>query len=510
MLKLRDISLKHRILMTNFLMIALPVSFLLLLGGLLFAGLKTTGTIREAELALIWQDKHEALSIQFAVSSLKAKADHGKKVRDMEEDCRALEAWGIKSLIEKNGEIVYVSPGTHPDDIIAAARERAAAPGPFLIWDERGFTMLYHAPKTRTALLAHGAAPFLGHGHKEEDDMHDALEILAYIFLGGMAVVIILLGRYLARLLSEQIIAPLEEISRAADGIRRGDLDASPAVDTRDEIGALARSFDYMRRSLKEAKARREKYDENRKELIAGISHDLATPLTAIKGYASGILDGIAKSPEKERRYVEQIHRSACLMENMVENLFLFSKLDLKKIPFHLETVSLRDYLADFTAERRDLFAARGLSIAFSSDGRTCSAAIDRTQFPRVLLNFMENSLKYRREKNPAELAIRAEESGDAVLLSFTDNGQGVPPESLDKLFDSFYRTDKARTDTGKGSGLGLAIAREIVTACRGRIWAEANPTGGLILKISLPRTEENDAPPAASAAEENLAERKV
>ena len=106
MLKLRDISLKKRILLTNFLMIALPVGFLFVLGGLLFAGLKTTGTIRDAELALLWQDKREALSIQLAVSSLKAKADRGKKVSEMEADCRALERWGIDSLIAKNGEIV--------------------------------------------------------------------------------------------------------------------------------------------------------------------------------------------------------------------------------------------------------------------------------------------------------------------------------------------------------------------------------------------------------------------
>ena len=224
---------------------------------------------------------------------------------------------------------------------------------------------------------------------------------------------------------------------------------------------------------------------------LAGISHDLATPLTAIKGYASGILDGIAKSPEKERLYIEQIHESACLMENMVENLFLFSKLDLKKIPFHLEEVALADYLADFARDRSDLFAVRGLTLSCSSDGRPCRAAIDRTQFPRVLENFLENSIKYRREDVPAALHIHVEEAEETVRLSFTDNGQGVPEEALVKLFDTFYRTDRARTDTSKGSGLGLAIAREIVCACHGTIHAEANPAGGLILKIILPRQKE-------------------
>ena len=491
MLKLRDISLKHRILMTNFLMIALPVGFLLVLGGLLFAGLKTTGTVREAELALLWQEKREPLSIQFAVSSLKSKADRGKKLIDMEADCRALERWGIASLIAKNDEVVYTSPSADPEDLLRSVPALADGSPSFLRWDEQGFALLYRAEKTRTIIIARGAIPFHERVPKQENPLHDVLEILAYLLLAGISLVIIALGRYLARLLSEQIISPLEKLKLAADEIRRGNLDASPAIDSADEIGAVGRSFDFMRQALKEEKARREKYDENRKELIAGISHDLATPLTAIKGYASGILDGIAKSPEKERRYIEQIHESACLMETMVENLFLFSKLDLKKIPFHLEEVALADYLADFVADRRELFASRGLSLSFSSDGSACRAAIDRTQFPRVLENFLANSIKYRREDVPAALHIHVEEAGETVRLSFTDNGQGVPEEALGKLFDTFYRTDRARTDTSKGSGLGLAIAREIICACHGTIRAEANPAGGLILKISLPRQEE-------------------
>ena len=299
MLKLRDISLKHRILMTNFLMIALPVGFLLVLGGLLFAGLKTTGTVREAELALLWQEKREPLSIQFAVSSLKSKADRGKKLIDMEADCRALERWGIASLIAKNDEVVYTSPGADPEELLQSVQALADGSPSFLRWDEHGFALLYRAEKTRTVVIARGTIPFHERVPKQENPLHDVLEILAYLLLAGIALVIIALGRYLARLLSEQIISPLEKLKLAADEIRRGNLDASPAIDSADEIGAVGRSFDFMRQALKEEKARREKYDENRKELIAGISHDLATPLTAIKGYASGILDGIAFSKDK-------------------------------------------------------------------------------------------------------------------------------------------------------------------------------------------------------------------
>ena len=231
MLKLRDISLKKRILLTNFLMIALPVGFLLVLGGLLFAGLKTTGTIREAELALLWQDKREALSIQLAISSLKAKADRGKKVSEMEADCRALERWGIDSLIAKNGEIVYASPGADPQELLQDVQILAGGSRSFLRWDERGLALLYRAEKTRTVVIARGLIPFHARAPKEEDPLHDVWEILAYIFLAAMAIVITALGRYLARLLSEQILSPLEKLKTAAEEIRRGNLDASPAID---------------------------------------------------------------------------------------------------------------------------------------------------------------------------------------------------------------------------------------------------------------------------------------
>ena len=216
MLKLRDISLKKRILLTNFLMIALPVGFLLVLGGLLFAGLKTTGTIRDAELALLWQDKREALSIQLAVSSLKAKADRGKKVSEMEADCRALERQGIESLIAKNGEIVYASPSADPQELLQDVQILANGSRSFLRWDERGLALLYRAEKTRTVVIARGRIPFHARAPKEEDPLHDVWEILAYIFLAAMAIVITALGRYLARLLSEQILSPLEKLKTTA------------------------------------------------------------------------------------------------------------------------------------------------------------------------------------------------------------------------------------------------------------------------------------------------------
>ena len=143
---------------------------------------------------------------------------------------------------------------------------------------------------------------------------------------------------------------------------RKGNLDYELTLSSRDELGRTCEAFDHMRRQLRSARLAQEKYEQNRKELIAGISHDLSTPLTLLKGYASGILVGIAKTAEKRHHYVELIYQNACTLEKLVDRLFLFSKLDLGQVSFTMEPVSLRDYFADFTAENTARLAERGSS----------------------------------------------------------------------------------------------------------------------------------------------------
>ena len=247
-----------------------------------------------------------------------------------------------------------------------------------------------------------------------------------------------------------------------------------------------------MRRQLRAARTAQEKYEQNRKELIAGISHDLSTPLTLLKGYASGILVGIAKTAEKRHHYIELIYQNACSLEKLVDRLFLFSKLDLGQVDFALETVSLRDYFADFTAENAPLFSERGLILNYEAPTEEARVRIDRMQFQRVIDNLLENALKYK-DTDTVAMDIKLEATPVQVTLSFADHGPGVPKVYLTKLFDSFYRTDEARTDVKKGSGLGLAIVKQIIATLKGRIYAAETPGGGLTVVITLPAAEEDN-----------------
>ena len=172
-------------------------------------------------------------------------------------------------------------------------------------------------------------------------------------------------------------------------------------------------------------------------------------------------------------------------MEKLVEQLFLFSKLDLGQVSFSLTPVSLSSYMEDYTGENRQRLSERGLDLTCRTTGRSC-VQLDRAQFQRVVENILENSIKYK-DKPQVAMEITVTDGPDQVRLVFADHGPGVAPPFLPRLFDSFYRTDAARTDVKKGSGLGLAIVRQIIEGMNGTISAGETPGGGLSIIITLP-----------------------
>ncbi|WP_337798846.1 HAMP domain-containing sensor histidine kinase [Acidaminococcus timonensis] len=288
-----------------------------------------------------------------------------------------------------------------------------------------------------------------------------------------------------------------EEIRRTAEAETpegRGDLDTPVRADSRDEIGDTLRAFEKARTELKAARERRIQYDQSRKELLAGIAHDLATPLTKIQGYASGIKDGIADTPEKRQRYLDKILETVESMARLDQTLFLFSKLDLDQVPFHWETVDLCQYVTDYVEEQQDHWNRNGLSVTFHSDLPRACIQLDRDQFARILENLLSNSWKYRRSHTGSVVLSLAPGRPGFVELRCSDDGQGVAPAHLDKIFESFYRTDRARSHVAAGSGLGLAVVRKIVETMDGTIRALPNEPQGLIIAMEFPWKENVDA----------------
>jgi signal transduction histidine kinase len=491
-MRIKDLSVRKRLMFSNFMMILIPVVLLLLITTIGFLGLRrTSDSWRINKVAMLWPTSGPTISTQLAISSLRVEVDHAKgsniDMHEVREACQSLEAQGAQVAIMNGNKVLYVTRDSNASTVIAAVHKRYAGKGSGLFWDEDGFAFKYGSAKSTVTAFAVGTVPFLTNAGAPVVNWKYVLEIIAYSVVGIMIFIIVTTGVFLSRRLSKEFIVPLEKLSKAAYEVGKGNLEYTISTDMKNEIGDTCREFDKMRLQLKAAKKMQEKYEQNRKELMVGISHDLSTPLTSIKGYTSGLLDGIATTAEKKRHYLNMIYKTSCNMEKLVESLFLFSKLDLEKVKFTLEEVNIKDYFTDYLAENADRLMARGLHMSFQCQGTTFLTFIDRIQFQRVVENLVENSLKYKRNEIVNFIISLGNEDEDKIRLDFIDDGLGVPVFALAKIFENFYRTDPARTNVSKGSGLGLAIVKQIITTLQGKIWAKNNDSGGLTICILLP-----------------------
>jgi len=307
---------------------------------------------------------------------------------------------------------------------------------------------------------------------------------ITIIFVLSLITIVVTNGVISAKI-SKRITIPLDLLSYGAEQIKNGNLDYKINYKSQDEFGLVISNFDEMRARLRQSIQTQLKYEEDRKELVAGISHDLRTPLTAIKGYVKGLKDGVANTPEKQQHYRDIIYTKACEMDVLVDTLFLFSKLDTGHLPFYFERINLKVYLDEFIGHITEDFERKGLKIAYRNSCSTDTVVkIDADQMNRVFINILENSAKYK----PLDIGtvdFEASSNGEEVVLEIRDDGQGVPEEILPNLFNSFYRGDASRTNPTESSGLGLSIAERIVKAHKGTITAQNK--NGLAIIIKLP-----------------------
>ncbi|MCX7923175.1 MAG: HAMP domain-containing histidine kinase [Clostridia bacterium] len=298
--------------------------------------------------------------------------------------------------------------------------------------------------------------------------------------------ILILTNGTLTYLVSRGIIKPLKVLKHGAEQIKEGNLDFKVKVTSRDEFGQVCLAFEEMRSKLKESIDTQLQYEENRKELISSISHDLKTPITAIKGYVEGIMDGVADSPEKMNKYIKTIYAKAIDMDKMIDDLFLFSKLDLKKLPFNFEKIGIKDYFDDCIEELRIDLDEKQIQMNYDIDfNEEITVLIDREKLKRVIINIVENSVKYMQKDN-GKISIRLNNRDNEVLVQIEDNGQGIKNEELPYIFDRFYRADPSRNTAKGGSGLGLAIAKQIIEGHGGEIWVESEYGEGTSMFFTL------------------------
>lgn len=282
------------------------------------------------------------------------------------------------------------------------------------------------------------------------------------------------------------ILRPLNTLKRATNEMKKGNLNFSISGNPDDEIGQLCEDFEEMRIHLKELIEVRMQYEQESRELISNISHDLKTPLTAIKGYAEGILDGVADTPEKRDKYIKTIYSKANDMSVLVDELSIYSKIDSNAAQYAFSIIDVGEYFGDCIDEVSLDLELKNIELGYENTTPIgTKATADAEQLKRVINNIIGNSVKYLGKKK-GKINVRIKELGEFIQVEIEDNGVGIPAKDLPNIFDRFYRADASRNSKKGGSGLGLAIAKKIIEEHSGRIWASSDEGFGTSIFFTI------------------------
>lgn len=318
-------------------------------------------------------------------------------------------------------------------------------------------------------------------------------KLVAQIIITSL--LILFAGSFIAMFwLYQSIVRPLNKLKTAAENIKDGNLNFSVAAETDDEIGEVCVAFEEMRLKLKGQIERNIQYEKESKELISNISHDLKTPMTAIKGYIEGIMDGVADTEEKRDRYIRTIYNKVNDMNSLIEELFLYAKLDSNSVTYSFAKVNVDAYFQDCVEEISLDLESQGVDFGyFNYADRDAVIIADPEQLKRVVNNIIGNSVKYASPDRKLMISLRIMEEAEFVKIEIEDNGKGIARNEVPLIFDRCYRTDASRNSSKGGSGLGLSIAKKIIEEHGGKIWAVSTEGVGTTMCFVLRKYKENN-----------------
>ncbi|MDO4766154.1 MAG: HAMP domain-containing sensor histidine kinase [Eubacteriales bacterium] len=322
-----------------------------------------------------------------------------------------------------------------------------------------------------------------------------SLELPVFIIVIVLVVMVMkeIITIFFSMQMRKRLLEPLEKMKAATEEIAKGNYGVTIDDFEPNMIEDLIDSFNDMSRELKEANELKLRYERNRKRLIAGISHDLKTPITSIIGYIDGIQSGVAKNEEKRNQYLEIIQKNAHYTNDLINDLFLFSKLDIEEQEYEFKKLLVNEVFADFFLEKQIDLEEQGIEVVVENKlTKDCWVMLDSKMITRVLSNLIQNGIKYN-DKEQKRLIFRIWDEKNWLFIEVEDNGMGIQQSDLSKIFDVFYRADIARGRDIGGSGLGLSIAKQLVEAHRGEIMARSELGKSATITIKLPIGETRD-----------------
>ena len=290
----------------------------------------------------------------------------------------------------------------------------------------------------------------------------------------------------LTRWIHRGVFHPVNELNIAMRKIKEGNFEYALETNIRGEIGDLYHNYEDMRLRLKESTEENRESEKQNRELISNISHDLKTPITAIKGYVEGIMDGVADTPEKMDKYIKTIYNKANDMERLINELTYYSGIDNNRIPYNFHRINVADYFGDCLEEVGMDLEQRGIELNYSNLASPDTVVIaDPEQMKKVINNIISNSVKYM-DKPHGVIDIRILDEVDSVRIEIEDNGKGIAQKDLGRIFERFFRTDASRNSAQGGSGIGLSIVKKIIEDHGGYIWATGKEGEGTCIHFVL------------------------
>lgn len=302
----------------------------------------------------------------------------------------------------------------------------------------------------------------------------------------AILLILIFTSLMLTRWIHKGVFHPITELNTAMREIKEGNFEYALETRIKGEIGDLYHNYEDMRLRLKESTEENRENEKQNRELISNISHDLKTPITAIKGYVEGIMDGVADTPEKMDKYIKTIYNKANDMERLINELTYYSGIDNNRIPYNFHRINVADYFGDCVEEVGMDLEQRGIELNYSdlADPGTMVIA-DPEQMKKVINNIINNSVKYM-DKPHGVIDIRILDEADSIRIEIEDNGKGIAQKDLGRIFERFFRTDASRNSAQGGSGIGLSIVKKIIEDHGGYIWATGREGEGTCIHFVL------------------------
>ena len=295
----------------------------------------------------------------------------------------------------------------------------------------------------------------------------------------------------------KEIVRPISELNVAMKKIAEGNLDYRMENKYDSEMGEVFNNYEEMRLKLKESTTEMMENEEHNRELVSNISHDLKTPITSIKGYVEGIMDGVADTPEKMDRYIKTIYNKANDMDRLINELTIYSKIDNNRILYNFQRINVSDYFGDCVEEVGLDLESKNIKLNFDNLIPDDTMVIaDPEQMKRVINNIIGNSIKYMDKdltKEQGMIEIRLLDDIDSIRIEIEDNGRGIAARDLGRIFERFYRTDASRNSSRGGSGIGLSIVKKIIEDHGGYIWATSKEGEGTCMHFVLRKYKEVD-----------------